>query len=144
MKWLVITLCFLLIGCARRHPIEDARAVIKSHEAFAKAGDLEGVVSNVADDVVVLTPDTMLVTGKPAFRTFYAWTLSSGSWEFYHEFEGTDVEGDAAIVFGLVRGSLTRRDSTVTLFSNNFLMILRYQSDGKMKFWRIAYTPSSR
>ena len=144
MRWLAIALCCFLLGCTNRDPLEEAKAVITSHERYVKAGDLNGVMGNIADDVVVLTPDTLLVKGTQAFRGFYTWTLSWGRWDIVHQYEGADVSGDAAVVYGLVRSTLTQQNGTVTNFSNNFLMILRYQEDGRMKFWRIAYAPGTR
>lgn len=38
------------------------------HERFAAAGDLEGIMSNVADDIVVVAPGSSLVQGKLALK----------------------------------------------------------------------------
>jgi ketosteroid isomerase-like protein len=144
MKTCILLLACLCLGCASRHPIEDAKAVAKSHEELAKAGDLEGIMNNFADDYVGLVPGMPFIKGKDALRKFYGSVLSTGRSEFVHEYEGAEIVGDAVILHGIGRGTLTKADSSVDRFANNFILILKYQSDGKMKMWRGTFAPSSQ
>jgi len=144
MKLSLLLLSCLLLGCATRHPVEDAKSVAKSHEDFAKAGNLDGVLSNFADDFVGLVPGMPLVKGKDAARKFYGGVLSTSKSEFVHEYDGAEIVGDAVILHGIAKGTLTKPDSSVAPFANNFIMVLKYQSDGRMKFWRVAFAPSSQ
>lgn len=144
MKLFSLFLICLFIGCATRHPIEDAKAVAKSHEEYAKAGNLDGIMSNMADDVVALASGIPLLKGKDAVRKFYTGMLASGKSEFVHEYDGAEIVGDVVILHGIGKGTLTNPDSTVAQFANNFILVLKYQSDGKMKFWRAAFAPSSQ
>lgn len=133
---------FVLIGCGARHAVEDAEAVVKAHEEYAKASNLEGVLSNAADDLVTLIPGMPLLKGKDAFGNFYAGMLAIGKWEFVHEFDGAEVVGDAVILHGIAKGTLTKPDSAVVPIANNFMMVLKYAPDGKMKFWRVTFAAS--
>ena len=138
----VILLCFVM-ACADRTPIQEAKDVIESHEEYAKAGDLDGVMTNAADDIVVLVPGTPLVEGKEAFKEFYAGLLAMGNWDFGHDYHGIEIIGDTVVLHGVANGTLTLKDGTATEVANNFLMILKYQADGKLRFWRVSFAPSS-
>ncbi len=137
--------CLLVFtGYATLNPIQEAKDVIKSHEQYVKAGNLEGILSNTADDVVVLTPGLSLIKGKQAFKEFYAGVLAMGKSEFSHMYDGADLAGDAVVLYGLATGKTTLKDGTVTAMANNFLIVMKRQADGKMKFWRIAFAPSGK
>lgn len=144
MRPSILVLICLLVGCTTRHPIEDAKAVAKAHEEYAKAGNLDAVVRNFADDFVGLVPGMPLIKGKDAARTFYAAVLATGKSEFTHEYDGAEIVGDIVILHGIGKGTLTKPDSSVTPFANNFILVLKYQSDGTMKFWRGAFAPNSQ
>ena len=122
--------------------VDEAKAVMASHEQFAKAGDLDGIMTNVADDIVMLTPDAPLVQGSDAFRKFYAGLLGLGRWDFGHDYEGAAVVSDTVLLHGIARGTLTLNDGDTTPLANNFLLVLRRQADGKLRVWRGAFAPS--
>lgn len=105
-----VLMFFILVStsCTSTVSVEDAREVIRSHEAYTGAGDLDGVMSNAADDLVVLVPDAPLIEGKDAFREFYSGPLAMGRWEFVHEYDGAAVTGDAVVLHGVARGTVHR------------------------------------
>ena len=123
--------------------ITAAIDMVRSHEAFARAGDLEGILSNAADDIVLLVSGMPLVDGKAALTGFYRGLLAMGAWEFGHDYAGAEVVGDAVILHGLARGRLTPPGGATTEFANNFILTLRPGADGCFKFWRIAFAPST-
>ena len=122
--------------------VDEAKAVIASHEQFTKAGDLDGIMTNVADDIVMFAPDAPLVQGSDAFREFYTGLLGLGQWDFRHDYEGAEVIGDTVLLHGIARGTLTPNDGDTTPLANNFLLVLRRQADGKLRVWRGAFAPS--
>ncbi len=122
--------------------VDEAKAVMASHEQFAKAGDLDGIMTNVADDIVMLAPDAPLVQGRDAFREFYTGLLGVGQWDLGHDYEGAEVVGDTVLLHGVARGTLTLNDGDTTALANNFLLVLRRQADGKLRVWRGAFAPS--
>ncbi len=134
----------MIVGCSHRNPVEDAKAVLISHEQFSKAGDLEGIMSNMAEDVIFLAPGIPLLKGKEACRNFYNGMLKMGKTEFTHNYDGAEIIGDAVILHGLATGTTTMPDSSVIHFANNFIITVKYQHDGKMKLWRGAFAPSSQ
>jgi ketosteroid isomerase-like protein len=145
MKPTAILLLWLLAsGCSTRNAIEDAKAVVTAHENFVASENLDGILSNTADDIVVLVPGMSLIKGKQAVRDFYAGMFKAGKSQFIHEYQGSDVVGDGAILYGTAKGSLTKPDSTAVQFANNFILVFRYQADGKIKFWRVAFAPTSQ
>ncbi|MFQ5604038.1 MAG: YybH family protein [bacterium] len=144
MRKLALVLLCLVLACANRNPTQDAKDMMKSHEEYAKAGDLDGVMTNVADDIVALVPGIPLVEGKAAFKEFYAGLLAMASIDdFGHDYHGIEIIGDTVVLHGVANGTQTAKDGAAGEFANNFLLVLKYQPDGKIKFWRIAFAPSS-
>jgi ketosteroid isomerase-like protein len=70
--------------------VEAAKAVIASHEQLCRDGDLAGVLTNIADDVVLVVPNTPLVAGKAAFEQVYSNLFSMGRWDFEHDYSGAE------------------------------------------------------
>lgn len=130
-------------GAMTLDPVGSAKEVVASHERFAAAADLDGVMSNSADDIVVLIPDAPLVKGKQAFREFYTTLLALGRWEFGHDYEGAVATGDVVVLHGVARGTLTPAGGEPAAFANNFLLVLKNQPDGKFRLWRISFAPSA-
>lgn len=139
----------LFIGCAADTPtradsVDEAQAVIASHEEYAKAGDLDGVMSNVDPDILVLTAGAPLVVGADRFREFYADLFSMGAWDFVHDYHGGEAVGDLVQLFGVARGTLTPPEGAAAPFANNFLLQLRRGDDGRLKVWRAAFAPAAQ
>ena len=135
---------FLFAGCTGGDPIAAAQDVIRSHEQFAKASNLDGVMSNVADDIVLLAPGMPLVQGATAFRDTYRGFFEMGQWDFRHDYTGTAVAGDAVILHGVARGTLTPAGGQPGPFANNFILMLKPGPDGRFKVWRAAFAPSAQ
>jgi ketosteroid isomerase-like protein len=124
--------------------ISEAKNVVTSHEGLATAGDLDGVMSNMADDIVALVYGVRLIEGKEAFREFYAGLMAVGALEFGHDYTGEEEIGnDVVVLHGVSRGTLTGNDGTVSEFSNNFVHMLRRGDDGQFRFWRASFAPSA-
>jgi ketosteroid isomerase-like protein len=142
----------LLLGCfaacAPSAPnaddlIASAKAVVADHENVAMAGDLDGVMENCAPDIVVMASGAPLVEGFDAMREFYGGLLAAGSVEFSHDYSGAAVVGDAVVLHGVSRGTLTPPEGPATPMENNFLMVLKPDEAGELKFWRIGFAPTS-
>jgi ketosteroid isomerase-like protein len=144
MKWIVVAaIPTMLFGCNPQVVKDDALATLKSHEQFANAGDLDGVMSNMDDDLVVLFPNTPMIIGKDAFKTFYGGLLSIGTYSMVHDVTGNDAAGDTAILYGKNHGTVTPPGGPAIPFSNNFIATFRYDKAGKMKFWRASFAPDA-
>jgi len=122
--------------------IDEAKAVIKSHEAFARSGDLDGIMSNIADDVVLIAPGTPLVQGKTAMRELYAGFLKGGTFDMGHDYAGAEVVANIVVLHGVARGKFVPGSGEPAPFANNFLLILKRQPNGRFQVWRIAFGPS--
>ena len=124
--------------------ISEAKDVVTSHESIAMAGNLDGVMSNIADDIVVLAYGFPLVDGKAAFRDFYAGMMAGGRMKFGHDYTGDDVIADDLVLLrGVSRGAMTTHEGHVSEFSNNFVHILKKGINGSFKLWRAAFAPDS-
>jgi len=145
----LLLVCFTVLGCAstnvpQNSAIDEAKAVVQSHERFARAGDLDGIMSNVAEDIVVLADETPLIKGKAAFRDVYAGYLKAGTFDFRHDYEGAAVVANTVLLHGVARGNFIPPSGQPSPFANNFILVLKRQPDGRFQFWRIAFAPSGR
>ena len=149
LKVLPLTLSLgALFACAPSAPnadalIASAKAVVTDHENVAMAGDLDGVMANCAPDIVVMASGAPLVEGLDAMREFYGGLLAAGSVEFRHDYSGAAVVGDAVVLHGVSRGTLTPPEGPATPMENNFLMVLKPDEVGEMKIWRVGFAPPS-
>jgi len=123
--------------------INQAKAVIRSHEECVAASDLEGVMGNMAEDVVMLAPGSPLIQGRDSVRAFYEGLLSMGHSEFTHDYDGAEEVGDLVILHGVARGSLTPREGTPDHFANNFILTLKRDETGRYLAWRGAFAPGA-
>ena len=141
-KLALVVLCFVL-ACANRDPIQDALNTMKSHEDYVKTLNLEGVMTNMADDVVVLA--IPLIVGREAIEEFYAGFFAnlSSVEEFSHNYLGTEIIGNIVFLHGTATFKGTNKDGTTPEMANNFFLVLKYQPDGRIKIWRNAVAVSS-
>jgi ketosteroid isomerase-like protein len=122
--------------------VDKAKAVIASHEEFTRTGDLAGILSNVADDIVLLAPNVPLVSGLSDFKHLYGDLIDMGIWDFTHEYAGSSVVDDVVILHGVARGTFTPSSGDPAPILNNFLLMLR-QDGASFKVWRGAFGPAS-
>ncbi len=122
--------------------IEEAKAVISAHEGLFAAGDIDGVMSNMDEDVTVLAADCPPAEGHEAVRSLYESLLALGSWEFSHDYSPATVVADLVVLHGVARGSLTQDGAQSVAFANNFLIVMRRGTDGQYRAWRASFAPS--
>ena len=122
--------------------VEAARRVVTSHEQFVRSGDLRGVMSNVAEDMVVLAPNVPLTEGKAAVEALYRSFLASGRFELVHDYRGSRVAGDTVVFHGIARGTFTPPNGQPSSFANNFFLVLKKQPSGRYLLWRSAFAPA--
>jgi ketosteroid isomerase-like protein len=100
-------------------------------------------MSNFGDDVVIMMPDTPLIIGRASARALYASLLKAGSFDFTHDYKGAEASGEAVFLHGVARGTFTPAGGIAAPFANNFLLVLKKQTDGKYRFARIAVSPEA-
>jgi ketosteroid isomerase-like protein len=122
--------------------IDAAKAVVASHEQLCRDCDLPGVLTNIADDVVMVVPNAPLVEGKAAFEQTYSSLFSMGRWDFEHDYAGAKVVGDVVILHGVSRGAFTPNEGEPAPIENNFLLILK-RIGKSFKVWRGGFGPVS-
>jgi ketosteroid isomerase-like protein len=119
--------------------VEEAKAVVKSHEEFVLSGNLDGVMSNCTDDVVVLAAGAPLQVGKAAVRSMYASILQAKPPRGEHQYQGGVAIGELVILHGVFKIAAT---PDTPAMANNFILTLRREADGKYRFWRVAFAPA--
>jgi hypothetical protein len=68
--------------------------------------------------------------------------IAAGQQEFGHDYTGeASIGTDVVILNGVSKGSLTASDGSVSVFSNNFMHILKRGEDGHFKIWRASFAP---
>ena len=122
--------------------IESAKSVIRDHEAKFRDGDLDRIMLNVSDEIVLFATGAKVVEGAKSFKELYQQLLEMGDWDFVHHYAGADVQGEAVILYGVSKGSLTPPDEESSQFENNFLLVLRPENE-QYKVWRGAFAPNS-
>jgi ketosteroid isomerase-like protein len=122
--------------------IESAKAIIQDHEAKFRDGNLDRIMLNVSNEIILFAPGAKLVEGVESFRELYQPMLDMGTWDFVHHYAGADVQGEAVILYGVSKGTLTPTDEEPSRFENNFLLVLKPE-DGQYKVWRGAFAPNS-
>jgi ketosteroid isomerase-like protein len=121
--------------------VEQAKVVLASHEELVRSGDLDGIIQNMAEDIVVLAPDAPLVVGREATRQMYVGMLGMGAVDMIHHYDGAEVVGDLVVLHGVARGTLTPEGGVASEFANNFMLTLRKETDGDYRVWRAAFAP---
>jgi len=123
-------------------PIQAAKAVVAAHEAAVRDRNLPAIIANAADDVVALIPNTPLVVGKEALRAVYEQLLAMGNWDLRHDYASAIIAGDLVILDGIARGTLAPPGGHANTFANNFMLTFKRQTDGRYRFWRVAFAPA--
>lgn len=127
--------------------IDRATAVMADFDRARNAGDLDGLMEAVAEDVVVLAPDVRLIEGKKAFRDFHARTLKA-SWagraDVAHYFAGAEETGDVVILHGVASGAIRPPGTAPFPVANNFVVLLKADVTGEYRIWRMAFAPTER
>ena len=122
--------------------VEQAKAVVRDHEALVADGDVEGILKNMDTDVAFLAPDAPLIEGLEAVRGLYESLFSMGSWEFGHDYSSESETEDLVFLHGVARGTMTPHGQEATTLSNNFMITMRRDSEGRYRIWRAAFAPS--
>jgi ketosteroid isomerase-like protein len=121
--------------------VDEAKQVIEAHEKFVAAGDLQGVLNNMHEDVAFMTADMPMVEGRDAVKRFYEGIFALGTWQFRHHYSSaTEIDG-LLLLHGMARGIFTPDDGDASSIANNFMITMRRISDGHLKVWRAAFAP---
>lgn len=122
--------------------IKAAKAVLASHEENLLQGDVDAIMSNMADDVVIVAPGSPPLEGREACRAMYVGLLEMGSWDLGHDYGGAVVDGSSVLLHGVARGVHTPPDGDARDVANSFLLAVRPDATGRLKLWRAAFGPS--
>jgi ketosteroid isomerase-like protein len=122
---------------------EQAEARVRQAYEDMGIGDIEGLMTFFADDVVLQNPGQPPLVGIEAVRAFWSRTLSTFVPRAVPRVEEANEFGDAVVLRGQVVGKMiSRTDGVETPVDSWFLQVYRRQPDGTLRFWRGANGPS--
>jgi uncharacterized protein (TIGR02246 family) len=118
----------------------DLRAIEAINERdmqFALANDSDKMMSQWADDIVVLQPAGPIMRGRQAIAKTFQEIESPEIVEYKLDIQEVSVLGDHAFQWGTYRYSMRPRTGGDTVHTSGKLMrILQRQSDGSWKIYR--------
>jgi uncharacterized protein (TIGR02246 family) len=121
------------------------RRMLAETERRINAGD-PGFVEVFANDAVIITPAAPDVIGFEAIRTLYTETLKQTSMEVHFSTEEVAIAGDLAYERGTYTLKMSDRVSGKVLqdVKNKHIHILRRQTNGDWKTWRMMVSSAGR
>ena len=110
----------------------------------ANSGDLEGVLSHFADDVVLMIPEEVPIFGKKLIRPRLQELFDHSEIKCFFTFEEAVVSGDWAFARGYASATADPRDdkrSMKFLRDQECLAVLQKDSTGSWKIARLMCSP---
>ncbi|KPK58130.1 MAG: hypothetical protein AMS21_10820 [Gemmatimonas sp. SG8_38_2] len=127
---------------------DDMTAVarmVSSIDTYAADADIEGFLTYVADDAVMLPPGEPAVVGKNAIREWYTVFYENFNNDMTHESLEVDAFGDIIIARGNATGAVTPKAGGAPIpFNNKYLFVIKRQADGSLQVWRAAFNENAR
>jgi uncharacterized protein (TIGR02246 family) len=122
---------------------DDVKAIKKLGEEFfagVNAADLDRRMATMAPDVIIMPPDRPAIMGKEEIRRLSQEYAAIFEEQCSVAFDEVETAGP----WGFARATVTGRRTSkaggeVEKVSLKNLWILKRQSDGKWKFWRIMF-----
>ncbi len=127
--------------------IDRATAVMAAHDRACNAGDVDGIMEHIAEDVVVMVPDVHLIEGRNAAREFYTGRLRgkwAGTGDVAHYFASAEETGDVVVLHGVASGAMRPPGNAPIPVANNFVVVLKADVTGEYRIWRLAFAPTER
>ena len=116
------------------HAIEEYYAEL---EAAANAGDIDGYLASIADDIVFIPPNEPAYFGKEAFRNYFQQIFDKFTVQEKYIVEDVKVSGDLAVAHTTYSGIYTPRgDGDPVKTNGNGTMAHTRQPDGT---WKTIY-----
>lgn len=122
---------------------EDVEAIKKVGEEFfagTNAGDLDRRMATMSPDAIIMPPDRPCIVGKEEIRRLSRAHQSSFEEKCTLAYEEIEVAGNLGFVRATVIATkMSKAGGGVEKLSLRNLWILKRQSDGDWKFWRIMF-----
>ena len=134
MNRLIVT-CLLGIYCAQgaiaQESTSTTRSIVEKHLADSARGDVDEVLSDYADDAVLIGPDGVVKIGKQAIRVEFEALLSPGSGS---ALTLTNSSYDGRV--GYITWTMGSNGNTEVLGSDTFIV-----EDGKITVQTVVLNP---
>ncbi|MGZ5234617.1 MAG: YybH family protein [Burkholderiales bacterium] len=133
---------------ARKIPDQDVQAIQRLGQEYfeaASAADTARCIATMASDVIIMPPDRPSILGLEQLRRLSYDYHSTYEVKYSLVYDEVEVAGDIAVARATATGTRkSRLDGTTEDVQWRNLWVLRRQSDGSWKFWRIMFnSPTS-
>jgi uncharacterized protein (TIGR02246 family) len=122
--------------------------VLAKLSAADRAGDLEAVLRQYADDAILMPPNSASLSGQAGVRTFYEAAFSRFRFEVSFDADEAQVSGDWAFVRGFINGRfVAKNDEAPRKLHEKFIMVLHRQKDAWNIFriiWNSSEPPAAK
>ena len=117
--------------------VEAVTALLDQYIAAINAGDMEGALALIADDMMAIPPDGPPTVGMAALRTDLEGFFRDYTMQSHATPDEVLVAGDLAFVRASYSDTVTPKgEGEPTEGSGVWLILLRKQSDGSWRMWR--------
>lgn len=150
LRLVVVTVLSAAFGssCSGASTERDGRmidAIRKEHIAAVNAGDVDGIMAHVTEDIVYMPPDTEAVTGARALESFLKDYYGRFDVEMIVYASETVVAGEWAFERGVLSGtSRPSEGGAAEPMSLKYLRVLRRQEGGGWKIARDMFNSNAR
>lgn len=108
--------------------------------AATNAGSAERCIATMAPDVVIMPPERPIIFGHEQLRALAHGYHATYDLSYSLMFDEVETHGDWGFVRATVSENRTAKsDGTIEQLSWRNVWIVRKQSDGHWKFWRIIF-----
>jgi len=121
----------------------SVRGAIEGLIAADNNGNADLVAGFYADDAILLPPEGPALSGRAVIRNHYVGLFSKSTLTLTTRSDETLVFGDTAIDRGVVTGTLQPRDGAPVPLNDQYLMVLRRDSAGRWKVFRLMWGPAA-
>ena len=113
-------------------------------DAAIDAGDLDGLLSFLAEDFIDMPPNEGVIIGKQALRTHHEPLFEAFNLRVRHEPIETRAFGDVVIQRGAGLGEIVpKAGGEALVLDQKYLFIFRRQDDGSFKLWRMMFNDNA-
>lgn len=124
--------------------IQAVERLLVDVDATIVAGDLDGLLSFLADDFVDMPPNEPAIVGKQALRTHHEPLFEAFNLRIRHEPIETHTFGDVVIQLGAGVGEIAAKaGGEPFVLDQKYLFIFRRQDDGSFKLWRMIFNDNA-
>lgn len=139
MTRIFFLLLVLMVSCKQKEESTPAKTLAEVIAAD-NAGDLDKLISNYAEDAILIPSGSNDIVGKNAIREYYRNIFAGSSLQLQWGANEIIDAHELTIMRGITTGkSISKADSSATQVNDKYLMVLKKQSGG-WKVYRLMWS----